>query len=217
MTERSALDLVNAKELFRDYKEYVKFTQLYEAAIKQLTTRLEILNSECGAMEEHNPIHHIYSRLKSVNSIVEKLNKRGYEVSAESAMHNLNDIAGLRVVCGYLDDVYRVADMLLRQSDIVLVDRTDYIESPNYNGYRSLHLDVEIPVFLAERTEYVTAEIQIRTVAMDFWATLEHDLRYKNLKTIPPEICSAMLGCANEIADIEKRMQDVYKEIQALD
>ena len=186
MTERSALDLVNAKELFRDYKEYVKFTQLYEAAIKQLTTRLEILNNECGAMEEHNPIHHIYSRLKSVNSIIEKLNKRGYEISAESAMHNLNDIAGLRVVCGYLDDVYRVADMLLRQSDIVLVDRTDYIESPNYNGYRSLHLDVEIPVFLAERTEYVTAEIQIRTVAMDFWATLEHDLRYKNLRTTRP-------------------------------
>lgn len=217
MFDGSDFRLLNENaSLFRDYKEYLKFTQLYDAAIKQLTTKFEILSSECETYDSHNPIHHIDSRLKSTKSIIEKLKKRGFDVSVESAMQNLNDIAGLRVVCGYIDDVYRVSDMLLRQSDVVLLVCKDYIKEPNFNGYRSLHLDVEIPVFLSDRTEYVTCEIQIRTVAMDFWASLEHDLRYKNAKQIPPEIGGAMLECANEIARVDSRMQDIYREIQKL-
>ena len=147
---------------------------------------------------------------------LKKLQKRNFEISIASAKQNLNDIAGIRVVCCYIDDVYRVADMLLRQSDITLVNITDYIKQPNYNGYRSLHLDLKIPVYLSERTEYVTVEVQIRTVAMDFWASLEHDLRYKSDKDIPQSICDDMLSAASQIAAIDEKMQQIYKEIQKL-
>ncbi|MBQ7930237.1 MAG: GTP pyrophosphokinase family protein, partial [Clostridia bacterium] len=160
---------------------------------------------------ERRPINHIESRLKSSASIVKKLMKRGKDVSVESSKENINDIAGVRVVCHYIDDVYAVADMLLRQSDVKLIRRQDYIRQPNYNGYRSLHLDVEIPVYLSDKTEFVAVEVQIRTVAMDFWASLEHDLRYKSNKEIPEGIIEQMLKCADEIADIDRRMQEIYK------
>ena len=190
---------------------------LYKAAIKEIVTKLEILNEEFNVHFARNPIHHVESRLKSTHSILNKLRKKGYDATIESAKKNLNDIAGIRVVCCYIDDVYDVADMLLRQSDIHLVKVQDYIKNPNYNGYRSLHLDLSIPVFLSEHTEHVTVEVQIRTVAMDFWASLEHDLRYKSDKEIPPEICEAMLESAAAIADIDVRMQEIFKQIQKLD
>lgn len=137
-------------------------------------------------------------------------------MSAESARENLNDIAGIRVVCCFIDDVYQVADMLLRQPDIRLLKRQDYIATPNYNGYRSLHLDIQVPVYLSDRMEYVTAEVQLRTVAMDFWASLEHDLRYKSDKDIPEDITREMLTSSESIAEIDRRMQEIYKRIQAL-
>lgn len=204
----------NAHELVADYNELSELEHLYNAAIKQLTIKFEILNDEFRVRYERSPIHHIESRLKSQSSIVKKLLKRGKKLSVESARENINDIAGVRVVCCYIDDVYSVADMLLRQSDIKLIREQDYIKNPNYNGYRSLHLDIEIPIYLAEKTEFVRVEVQLRTVAMDFWASLEHDLRYKSDKTIPPEIQAHMLECANEIADIDVRMQEIYKKIQ---
>ena len=154
--------------------------------------------------------------MKSPASIVKKLIKKDRPITVDSAKETLNDIAGVRVVCCYIDDVYAVADMLLRQSDIRLVKEQDYIKHPNYNGYRSLHLDIEIPIYLAERTEKVRAEVQIRTVAMDFWASLEHDLRYKSDKNIPKDIQDAMLASAEEIANIDVRMQEIYKRIQQL-
>lgn len=203
-------------DLFRDYRELAEMEHLYNAAIRQLTSKFEILNDEFRVKYERSPIHHIGSRLKSSASIVKKLMKRGKEVSVESAKENINDIAGVRVVCHYLDDVYDVADMLLRQSDVKLVRRQDYIQTPNYNGYRSLHLDVEIPVYLSDKTELVQAEVQLRTIGMDFWASLEHDLRYKSDKNIPHSIIEQMLACAAEIEDIDKRMQEVYKQIQEL-
>ena len=128
----------------------------------------------------------------------------------------INDIAGVRVVCSYIDDVYRVAEMLERQTDIEIVKRQDYIRTPNYNGYRSLHLDIRMPVYLSDRTEHVTAEIQIRTIAMDFWASLEHDVRYKVDKTKLPEgINEEMLACSDKIAEIDRQMQDMYRRIKA--
>ena len=195
----------------------LELQHLYKAAIKEIVTKLEILNEEFNVHFARNPIHHVESRLKSTHSILNKLRKKGYDATIESAKKNLNDIAGIRVVCCYIDDVYDVADMLLRQSDIHLVKVQDYIKNPNYNGYRSLHLDLSIPVFLSEHTEHVTVEVQIRTVAMDFWASLEHDLRYKSDKEIPPEICEAMLESAAAIADIDVRMQEIFKQIQKLD
>ena len=205
-----------AKRLFEDYREFAEMEHLYNAAIRQLTIKFEILNDEFKVKYERSPIHHIESRVKTAASIVNKLLSRGAEVTPSSARENINDIAGVRVVCCYIDDVYSVADMLLRQSDIRLLREQDYIREPNYNGYRSLHLDIELPIYLSEKTEMVKAEVQLRTVAMDFWASLEHDLRYKSDKEIPAGLGSQMLSCANEIAAIDRQMQEIYKQIQSL-
>lgn len=202
--------------ILNDLQKLLELQQLYNAAIKEIQTKLEILNDEFKVKFARNPIHHVESRLKSTRSIVNKLRKKNVEVSIESAKENLNDIAGIRIVCCYIDDVYRVADMLLAQTDIELVKSQDYIKVPNYNGYRSLHLDLRVPVFLSERTEKVTVEVQLRTVAMDFWASLEHDLRYKSDKDIPASISEDMLRCANEIAEIDAKMQSIYQQIQEL-
>ena len=188
---------------------------LYDSAVRQIKLKLEILNNEFNVLYARNPIHHIESRLKSPDSIIAKLVKKGYPVTIESAKKNINDIAGVRVVCHYIDDVYSVAEMLARQTDLEIVKKQDYIKTPNYNGYRSLHLDIKVPVFLSDRTEYVIAEVQIRTIAMDFWASLEHDVRYKADKSKLPEgINEEMLLCSNKIAEIDEQMQDMYKRIK---
>ncbi len=205
-----------AMDMFASYRDLLELDHLHNAAIREVQIKLETLNDEFKIKFERSPIHHVESRLKSKASIVKKLMDRGVEVSLESARQSLNDIAGVRVVCCYIDDVYSVADMLLRQSDIKLVKRQDYIEHPNYNGYRSLHLDIQVPIYLSDRTEYVSVEVQLRTVAMDFWASLEHDLRYKSGKNPPEEISEELLACSNEVAALDKRMQDMYKRIQAL-
>lgn len=201
---------------FQDYHRLQEMEHLYNAAIKQLQLKFEVLNDEFRVTFSRSPIHHVESRLKSTRSIINKLHKLGLEVTMESAMKNLNDMAGLRVVCCYIDDVYKVSEMLLRQTDVKLIKLQDYIKEPNYNGYRSLHLDIELPVYLSDRTELVRAEVQLRTVAMDFWASLEHDLRYKSTKKIPKDICLEMLDCADEIAEIDHKMQEIYKKIQKL-
>ncbi len=202
--------------LYHNYQDFLRFQHLYSSAVREIQTRLEVLNEEFSILYAHNPIHHVESRLKSTNSIIEKLRRKGCDISMESAKRNINDIAGIRVVCCYIDDVYRVEEMLLRQSDMELVKRQDYIAEPNYNGYRSLHLDLRVPIFLSDHTESVLAEVQIRTVAMDFWASLEHDIRYKKDKaTLPEGINEQMLACADEIAVIDRKMQDMYHRIQA--
>lgn len=203
-------------DLYPSYQDFLRMQHLYKSAVHEIKMRLEILNDEFSVTYSRNPIHHIESRLKSTESIVEKLERKGYPVTVESAKSNLNDIAGIRIVCNYIDDVYDVEKMITRMGDIELVKRQDYIKEPNYNGYRSLHLDVLVPVFLSDRSEKVAVEIQIRSVAMDFWASLEHDLRYKADKaTLPEGINEEMLLCADEIAKIDRKMQDMYKRIQA--
>ncbi len=199
-----------------DSQEIVVMTRLYDAAVRQLVLKFEILNDEFKVLYARNPIHHIEGRVKSLPSIAAKLLKKGQPLTIEAAKRNVNDIAGVRVVCGYIDDVYRVADMMTRQADIQLIRRQDYIQTPNYNGYRSLHLDIRLPVYLSDRTEQVIAEIQIRTIAMDFWASLEHDVRYKVDKTrLPAGINEEMLACADRIAEIDQKMQDMYRRIKA--
>ena len=142
-----------------------------------------------------------------------KLVQRGFPTSIESAKKNLNDIAGVRVVCCYIDDVYDMEDMLLRQSDVRLIERTDYIKNPNFNGYRSLHLVVEIPVFLSDKTEMVPVEIQLRTIAMDTWASLEHELKYKRSGGITPEMEEELKDCANAMAEVDRRMEEIHKAL----
>lgn len=206
---------MNVAAFYGGSHEYLVMQNLYESAVKQLKLKLEVLNDEFNVLYARNPIHHIESRVKSPDGIIAKLLKKNYPVSIESAMKNVNDIAGVRVVCNYIDDVYSVEEMLLRQTDLELVKRQDYIASPNYNGYRSLHLDIKVPVYLSDRTERVLAEVQIRTIAMDFWASLEHDIRYKADKTRLPEgINEEMLECSNRIAEIDLKMQDMYKRIK---
>ena len=196
-----------------DSQEIVVMTRLYDAAVRQLVLKFEILNDEFKVLYARNPIHHIEGRVKSLPSIAAKLLKKGQPLTIEAAKRNVNDIAGVRVVCGYIDDVYRVADMMARQADIQLIRRQDYIQTPNYNGYR---LDIRLPVYLSDRTEQVIAEIQIRTIAMDFWASLEHDVRYKVDKTrLPAGINEEMLACADRIAEIDRKMQDMYRRIKA--
>ena len=197
-----------------DSQEIVVMTRLYDAAVRQLVLKFEILNDEFKVLYARNPIHHIEGRVKSLPSIAAKLLKKEQPLTIEAAKRNINDIAGVRVVCGYIDDVYRVADMMTRQADIQLIRRQDYIQTPNYNGYRSLHLDIRLPVYLSDRTEQVIAEIQIRTIAMDFWASLEHDVRYKVDKAkLPAGINEEMLACADRIAEIDQKMQDMYRRI----
>ena len=206
----------NGIVLCEDPHDFLVMQNLYDAAVRQLTLKFNILNSEFNVLYARNPIHHIDGRVKSQSSIVAKLVKKRLPVSIESARENVNDIAGVRVVCSYIDDVYRVAEMFERQTDVEIVKKQDYIKTPNYNGYRSLHLDIKVPVYLSNRTEYVGAEIQIRTIAMDFWASLEHDIRYKVDKTKLPEgINEEMFECAGKIAESDRQMQDMYQRIKA--
>ena len=194
--------------LCNDPYEIQLMQNLYDSAVKQLSLKFEILNNEFKVLYARNPIHHIEGRVKSVESLAVKLLNKGLPLTIEAAREHINDIAGVRVVCSYIDDVYRVAEMLELQKDVKIIKRQDYIRTPNYNGYRSLHLDIRVPVYLSDRTELVTAEIQIRTIAMDFWASLEHDIRYKVDKTKLPEgINEEMLACAGKIAEIDRQMQ----------
>ncbi len=211
------LDQAEFNLLYRNYHEFEILDHLYNAAMDELCMRLNVLNEEFAVMYERSPIHHIESRVKSTRSIVAKLRRKGVPVTLQSARQNINDLAGIRVVCCYIDDVYAVEEMLMRQKDIELVKRQDYIAQPNYNGYRSLHLDMRVPIHLSDRTEHVMVEIQLRSVAMDFWASLEHDLRYKMEEgALPIGLDEEMLSCANEIAAIDIRMQEMYKRITGM-
>ncbi len=185
---------------------------LYVSATREIETKLENLNSEFKYTRNRNPIHLIKTRIKTPKSIISKLQKRGLDLTVESARQNLTDIAGIRVICPYIEDIYLIRDMLISQDDIELLRTNDYIENPKPNGYRSLHLIVSVPVFLSDRKEPVNAEVQIRTIAMDFWASLEHEIAYKI-----PERSEAMRDelkdCADVINDTDLRMQNLYNNL----
>ena len=193
--------------------DFITMRQLYGSAIKEVRTKLEILDDEFHVKYDHNPIHHMEYRLKSIDSIAEKLKRKGLEFSSESIMENLTDIAGVRVICNYLDDIYHMARLLVKQDDITLIRTRDYIKNPKPNGYRSLHLVVRVPVFLAESTEYIPVEVQIRTIAMDFWASLEHQLKYKSTVQPSPELHEELHKCAEDAYDLDVRMQSIYQSM----
>ena len=200
----------------RQARDYLEMAQLYNAAIREVSTKLEILDAEFSVRHDHNPIHHIDSRLKSVPSILEKLQRKGKALTIASARENLLDIAGVRVICNYVDDIYRIAELLCAQDDIRLIRRTDYIEMPKENGYRSLHLVISIPVFLSKGAVSVPVEVQIRTIAMDFWASLEHRIRYKSDAETKDDAAlrAELKACAEESAALDLRMQTLYRRLQ---
>lgn len=194
-------------------QEYQAMRQLYNGAIREITTKLENLDDEFSIRYAHNPIHHMESRLKSLKSIVGKLQRKGLPLTLASAQKELYDIAGVRVICNYIDDIYDLEDMLCGQGDVAVLRRRDYIQEPKPNGYRSLHLTVRIPVFLSTGSVGVPVEIQIRTIAMDFWASLEHQLRYKAEHTVPPSLRAQLKACAEESAALDLRMQAIYRQL----
>ena len=202
--------------LHRMMDEFFSIQCRYSAAMKEVQTKLEILDDEFQMKHRRNPIHHIESRLKSIQSIMEKLRRKQFSLSMDSATENLKDIAGIRVICSYVQDVYTVAQLLTTQDDVKLVEMRDYIRHPKANGYRSLHLIVEIPVFLQEGRIMVPVEVQIRTIAMDFWASLEHNLRYKAAGNVPEDICDELQSVGKDIASLDEKMQSIHDRIEAL-
>ena len=206
-------EVPSAEDFQQQYREMM---QLYSAAVREVRTKVEILDEEFRTRYARNPIHHIDSRLKSPQSMMKKLKRKGLPQTLEAAEANLYDIAGVRIVCNYLDDIYHIADLLQRQRDVELVKRRDYIESPKESGYRSLHLVIRIPVFLSSHTELVPVEVQIRTIAMDFWASLEHQLRYKSNHETTQQLRRRLQHCAEASAALDREMQDIYREISGV-
>jgi putative GTP pyrophosphokinase len=194
--------------------KFAGLIQLYNGAMKEINTKLEVLDDEFHIHHSHNPIHHLECRIKGIKSIVDKMQRYGVPFTLDSVRERVQDIAGIRVICNFLDDIYLMEKLLLQQADITLIKRKDYIEQPKKNGYRSLHIVVKVPVFLSDKTENVPVEIQMRTIAMDYWASLEHALRYKNDKDDMVKYSALLLDCANTLADTEKIMQQIRNSIE---
>lgn len=196
------------EEIFQNTERLMTY---YRCAMLEVETKLKVLNEEFRLLHERNPISSISSRLKSMESIGEKMKRRNFEMNLDSIEKNLNDVAGIRVICVFLDDIYLLADCLLAQDDIRLIARKDYIKNPKPNGYRSLHLIVEIPIFLQNEKKFIKVEVQIRTVAMESWANLEHRLRYK--KDLSPELLERvnqeLLECAERSNTTDRKMQEI--------
>ena len=191
-------------------------TLVYSAALKQINTKLEILNDEFQHVHRYNPIEHIKSRMKTSESIVKKLKRYGYESTIENMVKYINDIAGIRVICSFTSDIYRIADMIGNQNDIKVISVKDYIKHPKASGYKSYHMLVTVPVFLSDRIVEVKVEIQIRTVAMDFWASLDHQLKYKKAVIDDDGVISQELKeCADVIASTDEKMLRIRKRIEA--
>lgn len=203
-------------DLSEQIEELVELQMIYKSAVKEISTKLEILDDEFQTKHKRNPIHTIQSRVKAPESIFRKLERKGFDISLKSARENLYDIAGIRVVCAYIDDIYTIANMLKSQDDITVIKETDYIENPKSNGYRSLHLVVKVPVFFSNHTELLPVEVQIRTIAMDFWASLEHQLHYKASEDIPDELINELKECADNISSIDQRMQNIHDKVEEL-
>lgn len=203
-----------SKKLLGTMIEYKELMMMYSCAMKEVKTKFDVLNTEFNVRYRRNPISSMSTRLKRTSSIAEKLIKLNHRFNMSNIEKYVNDVAGVRVVCAYIDDIYRIAEALLQQDDIILVEKKDYIANPKENGYRSLHLIVKVPVFFAEQTKEMKVEVQIRTIAMDFWASLEHQLKYK--QNIPDEenIIAQLKKCAEVSNATDEKMLDIRKQIE---
>ncbi|MBQ3527730.1 MAG: GTP pyrophosphokinase family protein [Clostridia bacterium] len=206
-SEEEIRSIVSSMQLLMTY---------YKCAMHEIEAKFKVLNEEFSLQHERNPIESIKTRLKSIDSINHKLKKYGYEMSPQSIWDNLNDVAGVRVVCSFMDDIYMLADCLTSQDDVKLIAKKDYIKNPKENGYRSLHLIIEVPIFLCNEKRYVRAEVQLRTIAMESWAKLEHRMRYK--KELRDDLLEAthdkLLECAELSSLLDLKMQDIRDIIE---
>lgn len=198
------------RDIAAEAQWFIKMRNRYRSAIKEVSTKLEILDDEFQMKNNYTPIHHMESRVKSVQNIMEKLQRKGFDISKDS-VRKLTDIAGIRVICNYINDVYDVSELLIKQDDIDLIRKRDYIANPKKSGYRSLHLIVTVPIFLTDSVEVLPVEIQFRTIAMDTWASLEHELKYKNKGDLSEDAQMELIACANDLADIDQRMQRIHQ------
>lgn len=199
------------------FSEYVGLYSKYKAAIREITTKLKNLDEDFELLHQHDPIHTIQSRVKSPESVMTKMERKGLEFSIENIEANIKDVAGVRVICHYIEDIYTVAELLKDQDDIEVIRVRDYIKNPKPNGYRSLHLVVEVPVFFVNRKELVAVEVQLRTIAMDFWASLEHQLKYKSEDEIPRFIVDELKECASTISETDVRMQRIHDFLESIE
>lgn len=212
------LDEMQFVKLLETGKKYLELMNRYQCAIMEVETKLNVLNTEFSLQFDRNPFESIKSRLKSPTSIIEKLKRKDLALNEETIAkvieEQLYDVAGIRVVCAFQEDIYRLAELLVQQDDIRLIRTKDYIKNPKPNGYRSLHLILEIPVFLSEGKTPMKVEVQFRTIAMDFWASVDHKLRYKKDLTNEAEIVEKLRQCANVIAGLDDEMQRIRSMIE---
>lgn len=199
------------KDVFKDFQALMMH---YECAMLEVRTKLDVLNAELAVRDSRNPFETIKTRIKKPMSIINKLRKDGYDVTLDNIQKCLNDVAGIRVICSFPDDIYKLADYLAEQDDIRVIERKDYIANPKPNGYRSLHLIIEIPIFLTEEKKYMRVEVQFRTIAMDFWASLEHKLKYKKEIDNAESISNELFYCAELINQLDCRMQQIREKIE---
>lgn len=203
-----------AKKMAGTVVEYRELRMMYSCAIKEVRTKFDVLNSEFNVRYQRNPITSITSRLKSSTSIMEKLARLDVPFSVDNVNEYLHDVAGIRVICSYMDDIYRLAHALAKQDDITVLNFKDYIKNPKPNGYRSYHMIVSVPVFFSDQTRDMKVEVQIRTIAMDFWASLEHQLKYKKEVPDQQEIVNQLTECATQIAQVDAKMYELRKRIE---
>lgn len=188
-------------------KPYIELMSCYRCALMEVETKFNVLNEELSLEYDRNPIEAIKSRLKSPESILEKLNRRNLPITVDSIEENITDVAGVRVICSHPSDIYRLAESFLKQDDVTLIKKKDYIKEPKPNGYRSLHLIIETPIFLSEHKRNMKVEVQFRTISMDWWASLEHKIRYKKNIDDSEAVFNELLECANISAELDKRME----------
>ena len=200
------------EEMLKDLKMNWEFMQPYRSAIQIVKTKLESIDDELKCENGDSPIHNIQSRIKTPDSILEKMARKGYSIDKEG-FYQLNDVAGLRVVCHYINDIQYVSQLLIMHEDIQLIKKENYIDYPKESGYRSLHLVVRVQIYLKNGKVSIPVEIQLRTIAMDCWASLEHELYYKNHHCENEEVSSQLKECAIEIAKIDEKMQKIYQQL----
>ncbi|MBQ8297312.1 MAG: GTP pyrophosphokinase family protein [Ruminococcus sp.] len=205
------------EQMSQIFYDFLELQHLYDSAIEVVKTYLNILDNEFSIKFQRNPIHNIESRLKSPQSIIGKLQKKGLPITTDAAQKNLLDMAGIRVTCCYISDIYAIADLLSRRDDFVVIKKKDYIVNPKPSGYRSFHMIINVPVYLSTQKKYAPVEIQIRTIAMDFWASLEHQLKYKTSSTIPKEVSEQLRDCADKIAETDMQMQQIFTTINDME
>ena len=215
--QKEGMSMDNKSVPLRDFKEINDWETvifIYRSALKQMDTKIDILNDEFQKRHKYNPIEHVKSRIKTPESIVKKLKRHGYDSNIENMVRYVNDIAGIRIICSFTSDIYLIAEMISNQHDLTILSTKDYMKNPKKSGYRSYHMLVTIPVFLSDAVIDTKVEIQIRTVAQDFWATLEHKMHYKFEGDGPEHISRELQECAEFITRLDHRMQDLNVEIQ---